>query len=180
MDILSGGDLPKLGARIGELMTKSLKYFLVIQGHQLTGKLANSIEFKLVFEPDTMRVQFYMEQYAFYVNRATPASRIPFGGASTGAKSSKYILGLMQYAKDRFGASTESEAKSIAFAIARNHKKYGRPTPKSYQFTQNGFRTEFIDNAIEYYEQDFLDAISDFTFLFFENSLEGVQKQAKK
>jgi hypothetical protein len=166
-NVLQAGDLRAFGEKIGELMTKSLKHFLVIQGHQLTGALADSIEYKIVFEPNSMRVQFYMLQYAFFVNNATPASRIPFGGDSTGAKTSKYIQGLMQYARNRFGASTEKEAKRIAFAIARNHKKYGRPTPKSYQFSNNGFRTEFIENAIKYWEPDFIEAIQDFTFLFF-------------
>lgn len=176
-DILQAGDYAELGDYIGRLLTKSLKSYLVIQGHQLTGKLADSIEYKVVIQGDSLKVRFYMEKYGIFVNEGVAASRIPFSPNNPQGKTSQYIQGLAYYAKKRFGAVSEKEALSIAFAIAHNHKKYGMPTPASYKFSNNGFRTEFMENAIKYWEPDILEAISDFTFLFFETSFEGIQKQ---
>jgi hypothetical protein len=176
-DILQADDYPKLGEFIGELLTKALRQFLIIQGHQLTGKLADSIEYKVVIQADSLKVQFYMEQYGIFVNEGVSADRIPYTIGESRGKTSKYIQGLAYYAKKRFMVVSDKEALSIAFAIAHNHKKYGMPTPKSYQFSNNGYRTEFAENAVKLWEPNILEAISDFTFLFFENSFEGMQKQ---
>jgi hypothetical protein len=177
VDILQADDYPKLGEFIGELLTKTLKKFLIIQGHQLTGKLANSIEYKVDIQADSPRVQFYMEQYGIFVNNGVSADRIPYNLGKGQGKTSKYIQGLAYYAKKRFMVVSDKEALSIAFAIAHNHKKYGMPTPQSYQFTNNGYRTDFAENAVNACEPAILQAISDFTFLFFENSFESIQKQ---
>jgi hypothetical protein len=72
-----------------------------------------------------------------------PAGRIPYGDGKGGGHSA-YIQGLIKYAQQRFGASGK-EAVSIAFAIAKKHKKEGMPTQGSYAFSSTGERKHFFE-----------------------------------
>ena len=64
------------------------------------------------------------------------------------ATKSKYIDGLTDFAKKRFGLN-DKEAQSAAFAIAKKQKKEGMPTKNSFKFSKNGKRTGFIDDTIQ-------------------------------
>jgi hypothetical protein len=82
-----------------------------------------------------------------YLNAGIPGPRIPYSPGS-GARHSKYIEGLKQYAKARMNAS-DKEALGIAFAIASKHKREGMPTRSSARFSQTGKRTGFIETALD-------------------------------
>ena len=93
---------------------------------QLTGSAINQMETMVQFQINTLIIEGLIPDYMTINNSGVKAERIPYYPGS-GNKTSKYIDGLMRYAKQRFGAS-DKESKSIAFAIASKHKKEGMPT----------------------------------------------------
>lgn len=117
------------------------------QGHELTGKAAQSIEERVTTRAGATRIEFYIEDYMARISEGVPANRIPYSPGS-GAASSKYIQGLTRYARLRFGASRK-EAERIAFAIARTHLREGLPSLGSKRFSSTGRRTGFIETALD-------------------------------
>jgi hypothetical protein len=117
------------------------------QGHELTGKAAQSIEEQVTTAANATRIDFYIQDYMANINQGVPSNRIPYTPGS-GAKSSKYIQGLTRYARLRFGADRK-EAERIAFAIARTHLREGLPSLKSKRFSSTGRRTGFIEEGLD-------------------------------
>lgn len=98
------------------------------KGHVLSGKLLASIEKRVLVEANTITGLIEFEDYGAPQDTGIAPQKIPFSLGS-GAGKSKYIEGLIRFVKARgFGASTLAEQKSIAFAIARTHKKLGMHT----------------------------------------------------
>ena len=116
------------------------------QGHSLTGSLEKSLEAKNIKVLKGFIIDFYANSYGNIIDAGTKPNRIPFNEGS-GAKTSKYIDGLKDFAMKRFGAS-DKEAQGIAFAIAKTQKKEGMPTKNSYRYSQNGKRLDLIDDTI--------------------------------
>lgn len=135
-----------IAQRIGETQVETIRDQIAAQGHRLTGRLSASVEYQVKMVPDGLVIQFLLNEYGVPLNTGVIASRIPFG-RPTGAKVSKYIQGLIRFAKLRFRV-TEKEAKGIAFAIAHKHIKEGMPTRGSYRFSKTGKRTEYLEDAI--------------------------------
>lgn len=117
------------------------------QGHELTGKAAQSIEEQVTQTATGTRIDFYIQDYMANINQGVPSNRIPYTPGS-GAPPSKYIQGLTRYARLRFGANRK-EAERIAFAIARTHLREGLPSEKSKRFSSTGRRTGFIEQGLE-------------------------------
>jgi hypothetical protein len=107
-----------------------LKAELEAQGHNNTGKLKDSITWKL--EGD--KINIYAEDYAKWVDsgRKAGAKRIP-------------IDALMIWVEQRGIASGDKEVKNIAFAIQQKIFQEGSPTMGSYKFSANGRRDKFIE-----------------------------------
>lgn len=120
---------------VAEFFKKELRNELEQQGHKDTGKLIDSIEYEILSDTDTIKIVFTYLYYGDIVESGVRAAKIPFGG-STGAKTSKYIEALKNWAK-RKGFK---KPLSAAFAIANKHKKEGMPTKNSYRFSSNGRR----------------------------------------
>jgi hypothetical protein len=80
------------------------------------------------FEINTLIIEGLVPDYMAINNQGVPANKIPYYPGS-GRKTSKYIDGLIEYAKKRMGKS-DKEAKSVAFAIASKHKKGGNANKK--------------------------------------------------
>jgi hypothetical protein len=116
------------------------------QGHNLTGKGAASIRAETTSTGNTTTVSIYAADYVYTLNRGVPASRIPYT-PNSGATTSKFIDGLKNYAKLRFGLG-DKEALSVAFQIARKQKAQGMPTIASQRFSKTGKRTGFVNEAI--------------------------------
>ena len=116
------------------------------QGHNLTGNAIQELETKVIRTADGELILGYVTDYMATINTGVTAAKIPYSPGS-GAKNSKYIEGLIQYAKRRMGAS-DKEAKSIAFAIASKHKREGMPSKNSARFSSTGKRTGFIEQAL--------------------------------
>lgn len=115
------------------------------QGHNLTGAAIRELETRIVAGSDIV-IQGYVIDYMANINAGVTAANIPYSPGS-GAKSSKYISGLIDYVKRRMGKS-DREARSIAFAIASRHKREGMPSKASARFSSTGKRTGFIEAAL--------------------------------
>jgi hypothetical protein len=116
------------------------------QGHNLTGNAIQQLETRIVAGADIV-IQGYVVDYMANLNAGVTAANIPYSPGS-GARSSKYIAGLIDYVKKRMGKS-DREAKSIAFAIASRQKREGMPTKNSARFSSTGKRTGFIEIALD-------------------------------
>jgi hypothetical protein len=116
------------------------------QGHNLTGNAIQQLETRIVAGADIV-IQGYVVDYMANLNAGVTAANIPYSPGS-GARSSKYIAGLIDYVKKRMGKS-DREAKSIAFAIASRQKREGMPTKASARFSKSGQRTGFIEIALD-------------------------------
>jgi hypothetical protein len=145
--------------KVGELLVDEIRDQILEQGHYMTGSLSKSVSHEQEITPDGVIIRFLLNDYGVPVNTGVVSSRIPYG-TYTGAKVSKYIQGLIRFAKIRFRV-TEKQAKGIAFAIANKHKKEGMPTRGSYRYSKNGKRTRYIEDAIEKSTQQILKLIGD-------------------
>lgn len=117
------------------------------QGHNLTGNAIQQLETRIVETGNDIIIQGYVVDYMANINAGVMAANIPYSPGS-GAKTSKYIAGLIDYVKRRMGKS-DREARSIAFAIASRHKREGMPTKASARFSSTGKRTGFIEAALD-------------------------------
>jgi pyruvate/2-oxoglutarate dehydrogenase complex dihydrolipoamide dehydrogenase (E3) component len=116
------------------------------QGHNLTGNAIQQLETRIIAGGDII-IQGYVVDYMANLNAGVTAANIPYSPGS-GARSSKYIAGLIEYAKRRMLVG-DREAKAIAFAIASRHKREGMPTKASSRFSKSGKRTGFIEIALD-------------------------------
>lgn len=139
-------DLERLVIEIMLELQDGLRLELVAQGHQLTGKLSESITFEVSSDKSTAVGQMFMEDYGVYVNLGVSAERIPFTGTGSRGGTSQYIQGLIQFWENR-GLSGR-EAIGAAFATAYVHKRDGMPTRSSTRFSNTGERTGFVRDAI--------------------------------
>ena len=130
----------------GFLRAELLKEFTA-QGHTMTGAVVKSAEFVARTVANKLEFLLYMYPYAGYLESGTAAAKIPFSGATGRGGTSLYIQALIRYAEKRMGL-TGKEAKSAAFAIAHTQKKYGMPTPRSYQYSKTGSRTHWVTTTM--------------------------------
>lgn len=143
-----GGISIQTGRIIGDWLKIRLANELRNQGHNLTGALITSLETKVEQSGQTLVIQMWGNDYGEIVNKGVPAARIPYtpGGPKRGG-TSKFIQALIRYAERRMGLQGK-EAISAAFAIARKQKREGMPTRNSYQYSNNGRRTGWVDAAL--------------------------------
>jgi len=150
-------NLTQLGKDISTLAITAVVNEWKAQGHNLTGKAISEIETIVKFQVNELQITGLVLDYMAINNQGVTADRIPYY-PNSGRKESKYISGLIEYAKKRMGAS-DREAKSIAFAIASKHKKEGMPTRASARFSSTGRRTGFIEIALEKNNAKFIELI---------------------
>ena len=132
--------------KIANLALQAVAIEWKAQGHNLTGNAIQQLETRIVAGSDII-IQGYVVDYMANLNSGVTAANIPYSPGS-GARSSKYIAGLIDYVKRRMGKS-DREAKSIAFAIASKHKREGMPSKASARFSSTGKRTGFIEAALD-------------------------------
>jgi len=116
------------------------------QGHKLTGKLGDSIEYEISQDGKDVKATMYAEDYGVYVELGVSASKIPFSGTGGGG-TSKYIEGLISFWELR-GLSGR-EAIGAAFATAHVHAREGMPSNASARFSSTGERTGFVRAVVE-------------------------------
>lgn len=126
-------------------ITDLLKSELSAQGHRNTGRLERSFTYEVKREGDLLTGRISANEYAIYLEFGVPANRIPYSPGS-GARSSKYIAGLINYFTTK--GLPANEARSAAFATARAHKREGMPTRASFAYSTNGRRTGFMRTTL--------------------------------
>lgn len=117
------------------------------QGHNMTGAFRQDMRYEIERGTDSVKIRVYdgtERGYGKILDDGVPADRIPFTPGVSRAKRSKYIQGLIGYAKQRMGAA-DKDAISIAFAIAHKHAQEGMPTKASERFSRTGARTRFVE-----------------------------------
>lgn len=122
---------------LGEEINRKMVDQFALQGHKLTGKFEESLEVL----PDGTGVSGIGNTYGIYVNIGVKPEQIKYPYARA------RIDGLTNFVKLRMGVDGKA-AVGIAYAIATKHKDEGMPTAKSYRYSSNGKRTDFIDDAI--------------------------------
>lgn len=157
-------------------LQEGLRLELVAQGHELTGKLSNSITFETSKDGSAVIAQMFMEDYGVFVELGVQAQNVPFGGRGGGrGGKSQYIQGLISFWEKR-GLSGR-EAIGAAFATAHVHKREGIPSRASYAFSNTGERTGFIRDAItgrlDVIRQSIADKFGPFVQLSFANALQS-------
>ena len=141
-------DLPDIMREIMGFLQMKLREELAAQGHILTGRLSDSIDFQ-VSETSAGVVGLMMfEDYGVNIELGVSADKIPFtpGKRGKGGRS-RYIEGLISFWKKR-GLSGR-EAIGAAFATATKHKREGMPTRSSYAFSRTGKRTGFVREVLQ-------------------------------
>lgn len=129
-----------------ELLRESLRKEQAAQGHNLTGKLSDSLEFEISEDGSSIVGRMFAEDYSSYVEFGVRADRVPFSGRGGGG-TSLYIQGLISFWEEK-GLSGR-EAIGAAFATAHVHAREGIPSRGSYAFSSTGERTGFISTTIE-------------------------------
>lgn len=120
---------------------------LKAQGHNLTGRLSESLEYDIEVEGDVIRAVMECEDYGLAIEFGVPASRIPYTPGGGGGGTSKYIQGLIRFWNLR--GVTGREGVRAAFATAAKHKREGMPTRSSHAFSSTGARTGFASTVLE-------------------------------
>lgn len=133
---------PGILSKVGSVIDIEIKKVLKERGHSNTGALETSIQNKV----NGIEVTGSMFDYGFIVNDGTKASRIPFRSGS-GAKSSKYIDGLIAYFISK--GFTEKEATGYAFGTAKKQKEEGMSTVASSKYSRTGKRQRFVEDSFD-------------------------------
>ena len=143
---------------ISTIVIDAIRAEWVTQGHSLTGAFEQSLK-AVVTQGDSIIIQIVTDkEYGVILNEGVPAANIPYSGRSGKGGTSKYIQGLVEYAKRRMGAS-DKDAVSIAFAIANKHKEEGMPTANSAKFSKTGQRTKYLEAVDEKIRDEIKDQI---------------------
>lgn len=108
---------------LGELIKRAVADQWILKGHSLTGNYERSLEWEVTQEGDKIIGTLWGNHYGPIMNRGVRPERIPYSRGS-GAGTSKYITGLINYVQLRMGIGGK-EGRSIAFAIANKHKQKG-------------------------------------------------------
>ena len=109
---------------------------LLRQGHNLTGSLVKSFSVQVEEQDDRVVISFLMNDYGLSLEYGIKHNKIPYTPGGGRGGTSKYIQGLMDFARKRFKAD-KRRAKQIAFAIANKQKRDGYPLTKKIGFMSN-------------------------------------------
>ena len=117
---------------LGDQFVQELKREFEEQGHGATGTALASFRAEVTNEADLYRISIWGVDYAKYVNDGRKAGSLP------------PVSAIEEWVKIR-GIAQGTEARGVAWAIAKAIEKEGSPTQGSYNFTNNGRRKGFID-----------------------------------
>lgn len=156
-------------SKLQDILNEALMDEFEAQGHKMTGKLIQDIEYVVKTEVDRIRISGFMYAYGPILNAGVKADNIPFsprglGFAASGAGTSLYIKGLQNWVKQRMAINDEKKSLSVAFAIATTQKKYGMPTSASTFYSSTGKRTEFISDALKNNEDKITEVVQQMAY----------------
>ena len=140
-------------------IAERIKEEFVKQGHSMTQEWENNV---IAEEDNDNSASVWAYGYGLVLNEGVTADRIPFGGNGTSSNTeSKYILGLVRFAKLRKPGISDKQALRMAFAIANVQKMEGMPTDNSFQYSTTTERKGFIAVSEILYIADLDDKVFD-------------------
>ena len=142
-----------------------IKAEFVAQGHSNTGKLEDSLTWKL----EGNKINIYGVDYAKWVEsgRQKGAKRIP-------------IDALITWVEQRGIASGDKEVKNVAYAIQQKIFQEGSPTNGRLQYSNNGRRDKFITYAIDENSKAIFDKISEVMGAMITGQFEDMMQEARR
>jgi hypothetical protein len=151
--------------RLANVLIKEMQMQLRIANHIMTGTLSDSIESRILDTIEGRKIEIWIEQYGIALDQGVPPDRIPFTEPSGRGGRSKYIEGLQRFAQLKLGVTDNRESLSIAFAIARKHKKVGMPVKGP---------TKFIDKTLEATEDEIQKFVEEWSEAVFIAKIESI------
>ena len=133
--------------QLQEVLKDALMNEWSLQGHAMTSKVVNDIDFVVKQEAQMLSLSGYMYPYG----------NIQASGATWKKFPNWYAI--QQWVKLRMQIQDEQKSKSIAFAIAQTFKKSGMPTAGSLQFSSTGKRTDWVEEAFRRDESKITDTV---------------------
>lgn len=143
--------------RLAEVLKKEMQNQLRIANHIMTGSLIESIESRILSTIEGRKIEIWIEQYGIALDQGVPPDRIPFTEPSGRGGRSKYIEGLQRFAQLKLGVSDNRESLSIAFAIARKHKKVGMPVKGPTKFIEKTL--DATEDEIQRFVEEWSEAV---------------------
>jgi hypothetical protein len=143
--------------RLADVLIKEMQMQLKIANHIMTGALSDSIESRILSTIEGRKIEIWIEQYGIALDQGVPPDRIPFTEPSGRGGRSKYIEGLQRFAQLKLGVSDNRESLSIAFAIARKHKKVGMPVKGPTKFIQKTL--DATEDEIQKFVEEWSEAV---------------------
>ena len=143
--------------RLAEVLKQEMRTQLKIANHIMTGALSESIESRILSTIEGRKIEIWIEQYGIALDQGVPPDRIPFTEPSGRGGRSKYIEGLQRFAQLKLGVSDNRESLSIAFAIARKHKKVGMPVKGPTKFIEKTL--DATEDEIEKFVEEWSEAV---------------------
>jgi len=93
----------------------------------------------------SLEANILAQDYLLIQNVGVSKGRIPFGGVSGNASTSRYIEELFNWAAVVKPSLTVQERRSFVFAVANTHKKEGMPSRGSFSYSSNGRRLSWVE-----------------------------------
>lgn len=131
---------------IGQYIIEELAKEIIKQDHSNTGKLIQSLDYRVSSGANSISLIVEMNDYGKYVNtgRKRGARKVP-------------IDALVEWIKQRGIESNNKKAIGIAFAIQKTIQRDGIPTKNS---RKRGKRVEFVDDTIKRIRANLEDRVS--------------------
>jgi len=142
---------------LAEVLKEEMRQQLKIANHIMTGNLVESIESRILSTIEGRKIEIWLNSYGIALDQGIPPDRIPFTEPSGRGGRSKYIEGLQRFAQLKLGVSDNRKSLSIAFAIARKHKKVGMPVKGPTQFIQKTL--DATEDDIIRFAEDWAEAV---------------------
>ena len=142
---------------LAALLVQEMRQQIKIANHIMTGSLADSVESMILNTITGRKIEIWLNDYGIALDQGVPPERIPFTDPSGRGGRSKYIEGLQRFAQLKLGVTDQRESLSIAFAIAKKHKKVGMPVAGPTKFIEKTI--DATDADIQNFAEDWAEAI---------------------
>ena len=154
--------------KLEHVLTKALAEEWKAQGHEMNGKIVDTIDYVVKQETNALTVSGMMYPYGMIIAAGTDSSKIPYSGRTGRGGTSLYIQALQNYVKQRMRITDEKKSLSIAFAIAHTQKFSGdwkgMPTRGSYAYSKTGKRLAWIEEAFKHNEDRIIETVREMCY----------------
>ena len=146
MNEVAVGTIKELLNEYGEVVVAALNDNIKFKGNNASGKLADSIDFKVFSVGDVHTFELFIDDSYKWVDQGTkPSTKYTKPGRKMVNSilmwlSYKQVSGIVKSKKTRITSTNISAQKSMAYAIATNILKHG--TTKRFGYKGSGFYSD--------------------------------------